>query len=487
MSIENAEEKDKLGVNKKRGKLTNNKKTKAFLFALILLIFAGWVFWGNVWITTSHYVVADPKIPQGFEGFTIAQISDLHNKEWGNSLIKRLKKESPDVIVITGDLIDSNHMDLKVALTFAQEAREVAPVFFVTGNHEAWSGHYSALKQGLIDIGVTVLEDEATTIEQNGDTITLLGLMDPAFMPKAQKKNEKEGLKLAKKAAEGESYEAMYSLGAYYKSKNDNDEAIAWYKKCADTSYQKRGRTHSGADKDLKELGVNYDPANSSSNNTATASTKTLAVGDNVDIYFESGKLCKTGKIVKKGSDYFVKLDNDELKLIPINEKHYSSLFDKDITYCYKVQMYDINMYIKDKIKGAPEAKSSSSSSMNNDDNCAVKDGMVVLYDRRGKVFMTCKLMEKNGTPHVKVDNGLYKIKAESRRFHGVTYSYLVLLGDGEYFIKGEIPGFKSGSSSNSGKSKSTSKKTTENVDKIAKTAKKVGNKVNSLKNKLKF
>ena len=149
--------------------------------------------------------------------------------------------------------------------------------------------------------------------------------------------------------------------------------------------------------------------------------------------------------------------------------------------------MYDINMYIKDKIKGAPEAKSSSSSSMNNDDNCAVKDGIVVLYDRRGEVFMTCKLMEKNGTPHVKVDNGLYKIKAESRRFNGVTYSYLVLLGDGEYFIKGEIPGFKSGSSSNSGKSKSTSKKTTESVDKIAKTAKKVGNKVNSLKNKLKF
>lgn len=194
MSIENAEEKDKLGVNKKRGKLTNNKKTKAFLFALILLIFAGWVFWGNVWITTSHYVVADPKIPQGFEGFTIAQISDLHNKEWGNSLIKRLKKESPDVIVITGDLIDSNHMDLKVALTFAQEAREVAPVFFVTGNHEAWSGHYSAFKQGLIDIGVTVLEDEATTIEQNGDTITLLGLMDPAFTPKAQFSYEKEGI-----------------------------------------------------------------------------------------------------------------------------------------------------------------------------------------------------------------------------------------------------------------------------------------------------
>ena len=59
---------------------------------------------------------------------------------------------------------------------------------------------------------------------------------------------------------------ALYELGTWlgqplfgnknYKSKNDNDEAIAWYKKCADTSYQKRGRTHSGADKDLRSWGL---------------------------------------------------------------------------------------------------------------------------------------------------------------------------------------------------------------------------------------
>ena len=103
---------------------------------------------------------------------------------------------------------------------------------------------------------------------------------------------------------------------------------------------------------------------------------------------------------------------------------------------------------------------------------------------------MTCKLMDKNGTPHVKVDNGLYKIKAESRRFNGVTYNYMVLLGDGEYFIKGEIPGFASGASSSSkSKTTTTTKKTTKSSDEssVSKAAKKVGNKVKGLKKKLKF
>lgn len=194
MGIENAGEKYKSGVSQQKGKLKNNKKTKALLFGLILLIVTGWVIWGNVWITTSYYTVTDPKIPEGFKGFTIAQVSDLHNKEWGDSLIKRLKQESPDLIVVTGDLIDSNHVDLKIALTFAQEAREVAPVFFVPGNHEAWSGDYDALRQGLIELDVTVLEDEATILERDGDKITILGLMDPAFTPSARFSYEIEGI-----------------------------------------------------------------------------------------------------------------------------------------------------------------------------------------------------------------------------------------------------------------------------------------------------
>lgn len=221
-------------------------------------------------------------------------------------------------------------------------------------------------------------------------------------------------------------------------------------------------------------------------------SAKTVAVGDKIDVYYESGKLCQSATVVEKGGDYYVKLGKDELKLTPCNERHYSSIYDKDIAYCFKLRQYGVNLYIKDEIKGAPAVKNSSSSASSDDDNCAVKDGKVVLYDRRGEEFMVCRLVEQNGNYKVKVDNGLYNIKAETRRFNGVTYSYLVFLGDGEYFIKGEIPGFKSGASSSSSKSnpKAATKKSTKESDEsssVSKTAKKVGDKVNKLKKKIKF
>ena len=90
------------------------------------------------------------KIPQSFEGFRIAQVSDLHNAELGkdnNKLIEKLNECEPDIIVLTGDLIDSNHTNLEVALSFARQAVKIAPCYFVTGNHEAWVGsQYEELK-----------------------------------------------------------------------------------------------------------------------------------------------------------------------------------------------------------------------------------------------------------------------------------------------------------------------------------------------------
>lgn len=188
--MEDANKTKDLGIKKREKKKSSKRKRRGVV--LTLLILAVWLAWGNLWIKTSHYQVTNPKIPEEFSGFTLAQVSDLHNKDWGDSLLKRIKTESPDLIVITGDLIDSNHMDLAIALKFAQEAVGIAPVYFATGNHEAWSGHYGELKQGLIDFGVNVLENEKVRIEKDGKAITLMGLMDPAFMPDARFAYERE-------------------------------------------------------------------------------------------------------------------------------------------------------------------------------------------------------------------------------------------------------------------------------------------------------
>ena len=133
-----------------------------------------------------QYDIQDEKLPEGFSGYRIALVSDLHNTQYGkgnSKLISELKNAAPDIIVITGDLVDSSHTDIAVALDFAENAVKIAPTYYVSGNHEAWllPEEYTSLKEGLTEKGVSVLENESLDIEHDGDFITLIGVIDPDF------------------------------------------------------------------------------------------------------------------------------------------------------------------------------------------------------------------------------------------------------------------------------------------------------------------
>ncbi|MBR5827489.1 MAG: metallophosphoesterase [Clostridia bacterium] len=134
----------------------------------------------------TEYTVNDKNLPTGFDGFKIAMVSDLHNATFGegnSKLLSALEKAEPDIIAITGDLVDSSHTDLSVALDFAEKSVKIAPSYYVSGNHEAWLSEevYEAFIAKLKATGVTVLTDEKTDIVHNGDTITLAGVSDPDF------------------------------------------------------------------------------------------------------------------------------------------------------------------------------------------------------------------------------------------------------------------------------------------------------------------
>ena len=73
------------------------------------------------------------------------------------------------------------HVPAGVALDFAKEAVKIAPVYYVTGNHEASLSQYDELKIELKTIGVIVLEDEAVQLKHDTEEITLIGLSDPDF------------------------------------------------------------------------------------------------------------------------------------------------------------------------------------------------------------------------------------------------------------------------------------------------------------------
>lgn len=144
-----------------------------------------WLAWGNTALEVNTYTVIGSRIPKGFSGFRIAQISDLHNASFGENnerLLSLLEEAQPDMIAITGDLIDSRRTDVEVALRFAREAVKIAPCYYVTGNHEARVSVYAELKAGLEAAGVTVLENEKVTIQRSGEEITVLGVDDPSFL-----------------------------------------------------------------------------------------------------------------------------------------------------------------------------------------------------------------------------------------------------------------------------------------------------------------
>lgn len=151
----------------------------ASLFMLII-----WTIWGNTALELNCYTITSEELPEEFDGYRIAQVSDLHNAEMGKDnekLLTMLQNAQPDIIVITGDLIDSRDTDLAVALRFAEQATKIAPCYYVTGNHEARIPEYPKLKEGLTELGVFVLEDARLEIEQSGETIVLLGVDDPSF------------------------------------------------------------------------------------------------------------------------------------------------------------------------------------------------------------------------------------------------------------------------------------------------------------------
>lgn len=161
------------------------KKQKASLcFAIFIVSLIMWVLWGNTALELNSYTVTSDRIPEEFNGFRIAQVSDLHNAEIGQDnkkLLSVINECEPDIIAITGDLIDSRDTDIETALSFVGEAVKIAPCYYVTGNHEARVAEYDELKNGLIQLGVTVLDNKRIDIEKDGKSITLIGVDDPSF------------------------------------------------------------------------------------------------------------------------------------------------------------------------------------------------------------------------------------------------------------------------------------------------------------------
>ena len=151
------------------------------VLSLILFVISAAIFlhWNNTALQVTKYTVHSDRIPEGFDGYKIVQISDLHNTAF-RDLPEKITSLSPDIIVITGDIVHASPMDN--ALSFARQAVKIAPTYYVSGNHEHRMDYETLFKE-LQEIGITVLRNHSVSLERNGDNVCLAGIEDPIFYP----------------------------------------------------------------------------------------------------------------------------------------------------------------------------------------------------------------------------------------------------------------------------------------------------------------
>ncbi|WP_203246693.1 metallophosphoesterase [Sporosarcina beigongshangi] len=162
------------------------RKNRKPIFILIIVLFIVIIlltYWGNTTVGVTQNTIISDKIPVDFNGYKIVQLSDLHDAMFGDShaeVVDKVKMIAPDVIFITGDFIDSNRYNLEQSLLLVKRLQGVAPMYYVTGNHEIATNDIERIKDALEDLGVRVLSDEAEIITSNQrGGIAIGGIEDP--------------------------------------------------------------------------------------------------------------------------------------------------------------------------------------------------------------------------------------------------------------------------------------------------------------------
>jgi len=151
---------------------------KIILLLLILLALAFWD--SNSRIVVTEYHVGSDRLPASFEGFRIVQLSDLHADyaDRMDYLVSKVEKAKPDIIAVTGDLIDAPEQ-LSYVEALMPRLTAIADVYYVTGNHEWPTGVIRDLFALLDELDVTVLRNDYLPLERGGETILLAGIDDP--------------------------------------------------------------------------------------------------------------------------------------------------------------------------------------------------------------------------------------------------------------------------------------------------------------------
>ncbi|WP_461256029.1 metallophosphoesterase [Treponema sp. R80B11-R83G3] len=150
---------------------------KIFILLMIVIIY---LITSCTTISTKTYQVETPLLEEQ-KSLKIVLISDLHSTIHGKDqsiLINKVKEINPDLIVLSGDIFDDVAPMAGTKLLLAGISG-IAPIFYVTGNHEYMSRNIRKIREVLASYGVIILSDNYTIIEINNTEIVIAGIDDP--------------------------------------------------------------------------------------------------------------------------------------------------------------------------------------------------------------------------------------------------------------------------------------------------------------------
>ncbi|MCL1944624.1 MAG: metallophosphoesterase [Firmicutes bacterium] len=126
---------------------------------------------------TNTYSVKCKDLPQAFDGFKIALVSDLHDWDYQGRLEDVLRQVKPDMIALVGDIVqrrfEGHHLE-----TLFRNFVSIAPTYYVSGNHEARIKMLDKILDSIANTGCVVLEDKLTTFLKGGSQIVIMGQSD---------------------------------------------------------------------------------------------------------------------------------------------------------------------------------------------------------------------------------------------------------------------------------------------------------------------
>jgi len=169
-----------------------------FLNIVCILAFLSYII-GLIWIDISRYEISSAKIPKSFDGYTILQLSDLHSRSFGKDhekLLKKVDAENPDIIVLTGDMVNTKDSNFSTFYNLAKKLTEKYPVYYIVGNHELRLPlhKYNEILVNLRQLGVNVLTNKTISLFKDSERIALTGFTLPLshYTSKLHKQDHKE-------------------------------------------------------------------------------------------------------------------------------------------------------------------------------------------------------------------------------------------------------------------------------------------------------